>query len=582
MVNEGYDSYIGKQIKSYTILQKLGSGGFACVYLAQNYLNELVAIKLLDPKYNTSEGRQLFLLEAQFLQELKHHQYILPILEYGESEDTSYIVVEYIPGGTLRERINNGRPIAIDDALIILMQIGEAINVAHQHEIVHSDLKPENILFNEKSNAVLADFGIAVQLEGKEGYFGLPRGTYAYMAPEQFDGMFTKGGDQYSLGCIAYELLTGRHPFECFLPFNPYDRRIMKERHKNAEASSPRKFNSAIPYHMEQAILQSMAKKPSERHINIAAFIRSLQSPTSLLSQSAYHFTSPLETPQSFTYTSEEIVSPINPSDNPDASSIGVEGYEIIQPKLSFIKALQNSCHWNPLGQTLPKNVHDEENAHGAERLGKEPKNAKTDDPNLAGIVSVPEKSRSAPPPNPLKTFDLQLRGKLKTLLSPLLKDLKFTICQGTVWDRVKGKNWKYTGIARDKPGCDVTKNNPVPIPQYALIYIPAEFFNEDAIFRILSPFSLSHWTLIIFSDELGDPDLELEKRLKEEGETRKITWDLLRKKHIDDLLRKDLDERKQLINDYLKLENLPQPFEESPTSLSVEDSEKERNSLKN
>ena len=130
MVNEGYDSYIGKQIKSYTILQKLGSGGFACVYLAQNNLNELVAIKLLDSKYNTSEGRQLFLHEVRFLQELNHHKYILPLLEYGESEDTSYIVVEYTPGGTLRERINNCRSISIEDALTILLQIGEAIQVA--------------------------------------------------------------------------------------------------------------------------------------------------------------------------------------------------------------------------------------------------------------------------------------------------------------------------------------------------------------------------------------------------------------------------------------------------------------------
>ena len=190
-----------------------------------------------------------------------------------------------------------------------------------------------------------------MQLEGNEGYFGLPRGTYAYMAPEQFDGMFTKEGDQYSLGCIAYELLTGRHPFECFYPFNPYDRRIMQETHKNTKARALRELNNAIPYHIEQAILQSMAKKSSERHINIAAFIRSLQPSTDILSHSAYHFTPPLETPQPFTSTAEEIVSPINPPNNPDASSIGVEVYELIQPKLSFIQALQKSRNRNSVWQ---------------------------------------------------------------------------------------------------------------------------------------------------------------------------------------------------------------------------------------
>ncbi len=571
MVNEGYNSYIGKQIKSYTILHKLGNGGFACVYLARNDLNELVAIKLLNPKYNKSEGRQLFLQEAQFLQELKHQQYILPILDYGENENTPYIIVEYTPGGTLRERINNCRPIAIDDALTILMQVGEAIHIAHQHRIVHSDLKPENILFNNKDDVILADFSIAVQLGENEGFFGLPRGTYAYMAPEQFDGMFTKEGDQYSLGCIAYELLTGRHPFECFLPFNPHDRRIMKERHKNAKVLSPHEFNSAIPYHIEQAILRSMAKKSSERHINIAAFIRSLQQPTGLLSQSAYHFTRPLDTPPLYTSASEEILSPINPRDNSGSASIGIEVYERVQLKASYSRALQNSCHWNPPGQTFPKN------AHNYKKVGEKP-NIHTDDPILESVVSVPEKSRSAPLRNPLETFDLQLPGKLKTLLSPSLKALKLAHCQGRVWDEVIGKDWKYTGIAFDDPGCplddpgrSVPKNKPIPIPQYALVHIPAEFFNEDAIFRIFSIFS--HWTLIIFSDELGDPDLQLDRRLKKEGKTRQITWDLLRKKHIDELRgKKKLDERKSLIRGYLKLENLPQLLPQHSEKVQSDD----------
>ena len=154
MVNEGYDSYIGKQIKSYTILQKLGSGGFACVYLARNTRSEFVAIKLLGSKYNTSEGRQLFLHEVRFLQTLKH-QYILPIVEYGESQGTPYIVVEYAPGSTLRKRLNTCRSITIKDALTILMQVGEALQLAHQYRILHCDVKPENILFNDKGDAIL-------------------------------------------------------------------------------------------------------------------------------------------------------------------------------------------------------------------------------------------------------------------------------------------------------------------------------------------------------------------------------------------------------------------------------------------
>jgi len=121
--NEDYNSYVGKQIKSYTILRRLASGGFAHVYLARNNFNDHVAIKLLDAKHQKSQAQQLFLQEAQSLQELEHNRYILPILDYGESEGTPYIVVEYAPGGTLRERINNAPPVAIDDALTILLQI---------------------------------------------------------------------------------------------------------------------------------------------------------------------------------------------------------------------------------------------------------------------------------------------------------------------------------------------------------------------------------------------------------------------------------------------------------------------------
>lgn len=377
MVNDSYDSYIGKQIKSYTILQKLGSGGFACVYLARNDLNELVAIKLLDAKHNTPERRQLFLQEARFLQELKHNRYILSILEYGESEHTPYIVVEYTPGGTLRERVNNCRPLAIEDALTILMQVGEAIHVAHQNRIVHSDLKPENILFNDKGDAILADFGIAVQLEGKDGYFGLPRGTYAYMAPEQFDGMFTKEGDQYSLGCIAYELLTGTHPFEYFSLFNPYDRQIMKERHKNAKVRPLQELKNAIPHHIEQAILQSMAKKPSKRHNSIAAFIRSLQPSTGLVSPSKYHFMYPLDTPAPYLSSSEEEALPINPPPNPEASSIAVEVHEIVQLKAAYNRDIQNPLQAHPSGQILPENSYrdrrDNEKVHQKPNLHTEP-----------------------------------------------------------------------------------------------------------------------------------------------------------------------------------------------------------------
>ncbi len=334
MMNAGRDSYRGKRIKDYTILRKLGDGGCASVYLARSHDNKHVAIKLLDPKYLRAEGRQLFLQESQYLQELRYYQYILPILEYGESEGIPYIVSEYAPRGTLRERINAACSITLDEALKILVQVGRAIHIVHLHNIVHSDLKPENILFNEKGDAILSDFGIAIRLGSNEIFFGLPRGTYAYMAPEQFDGLFTKEGDQYALGCIGYELLTGKHPFEPFLPYDPQNREMMKERHKNAQVRFPSELNKEIPNSVGLALLRAMAKKSSERYTNIASFIHVLLSSTASSSQLSQHITAALQTPPPFSSIMKEAsYPPSRPPDNRDVASINLEAcYEMLQP----------------------------------------------------------------------------------------------------------------------------------------------------------------------------------------------------------------------------------------------------------
>jgi len=146
MTENSHDNSIGKQIKNYTLLSKLGSGGAACVYLAQNCSHDFVAIKLLASVHQTPQMRQLFLQEAQILQELKHNCNILPFLEYDEFEEIPYIVTEYAPGGTLRERISNASLVTIDEVQAILCQVGQAIDSIHRHNIIHCDLKPENIL----------------------------------------------------------------------------------------------------------------------------------------------------------------------------------------------------------------------------------------------------------------------------------------------------------------------------------------------------------------------------------------------------------------------------------------------------
>jgi serine/threonine protein kinase len=143
------------------------------------------------------------------LEELKH-PYILPVLDAGLHEGLLFLVVEYAVNGTLRDRLQ-GQPFQIGEALTILAQIAQALQYAYNHDKVHRDLKPENILFNANGEALLADFGIAVTLERTQQIE--VEGSPSYMAPEQFLGEISKRSDQYALGCIAYELLTGRRPF---------------------------------------------------------------------------------------------------------------------------------------------------------------------------------------------------------------------------------------------------------------------------------------------------------------------------------------------------------------------------------
>src|SRR5262249_35760883 len=153
--------------------------------------------------------------EAQVLKKL-NHPHILPIITAGVQENVAYIVTEYASGGSLRDRIKQqaGQPLPLAEVLSVLTQIGQALSYAHQQHVVHRDLKPANILFNAQGEALLADFGIATVLTTTETQQVDRVGTPAYMAPEQFEGMVSTKSDQYALGCVAYELLTGRKPFD--------------------------------------------------------------------------------------------------------------------------------------------------------------------------------------------------------------------------------------------------------------------------------------------------------------------------------------------------------------------------------
>lgn len=201
------------------------------------------------------------------------HPHILHVLDAGTHNGFPYLITEYCPRGSLHDRIKRQalRPFPTEEALSILTQIGEALQFAHEQNIVHRDLKPENILFNTKGQTLLADFGIAKMLDTIGVRQGTIIGTPSYMAPEQFRGLASRESDQYSLGCIAYELFTGRQPF-----IGP-DMPSLMFKHFTEQPVAPRQVNGKLPEHIEQAVLKALAKEREGRYAHIASFIGALR-----------------------------------------------------------------------------------------------------------------------------------------------------------------------------------------------------------------------------------------------------------------------------------------------------------------
>jgi tetratricopeptide (TPR) repeat protein/tRNA A-37 threonylcarbamoyl transferase component Bud32 len=219
----------------------------------------------------SQKERDNFLQEAQLLEMLKHPN-ILPIHDVGIDDGIPYFVVEYAPNGSLRDRLQDHHlhPLPVDEALMILTQVGQGLSHAHQQNIIHRDLKPENILFNARDDALLADFGIAVVLSTPRTSPVNVIGTPLYMAPEQFDGMISKRSDQYALACIAYEMVTGRNPFVASSAVS------MALKHMTEPPPAPTQFNTYLPIPVERAILKALSKERADRYPDVAAFIAAL------------------------------------------------------------------------------------------------------------------------------------------------------------------------------------------------------------------------------------------------------------------------------------------------------------------
>lgn len=267
-----------KIIGNYHIITELALGSFGRVYQARHTVltNRIVALKQMHTApINTEQEGEQFLQEARFL-ELLQHPYILPILDVGVHEGIPYLVSEYAPGGSLRDRLRDTdrHLLPFEASLTLLSQIGQALHKSHLLNIIHRDIKPENILFNAKGDALLADFGLSTVIGSASMKSITNAGTPRYMAPEQIRGHVCRESDQYALGCIAYALFTGQPPFTA------PDPAALMFMHVYDQPKLPTQLNPDIPAYIEQAIMKAMAKERLERYADIRTFMSALQLPT--------------------------------------------------------------------------------------------------------------------------------------------------------------------------------------------------------------------------------------------------------------------------------------------------------------
>ncbi|KAA0547983.1 Stk1 family PASTA domain-containing Ser/Thr kinase [Bacillus sp. BGMRC 2118] len=266
---------IGKRLSDrYKIIDSIGGGGMANVYLARDIILERdVAVKVLRPDIsNDEEFIRRFHREAQAATSLNHPN-IVSIYDVGEDEQILYIVMEYIDGSTLKQYIQKNGPLSNEESVNIMLQLTSAINHAHENHIVHRDIKPQNILIDEHGVVKVTDFGIAVALSSttitQTNSF---LGSVHYLSPEQArGGMATKKSDIYSLGIVMFELITGR------LPFFGESAVSIAIKHLQNETPSPKRWNPNIPQSIENIILKSTAKDSFYRYDNVEAMQEDLR-----------------------------------------------------------------------------------------------------------------------------------------------------------------------------------------------------------------------------------------------------------------------------------------------------------------
>ena len=268
-----------KRIGNYHIRAEISSSPTSSIFLAEHSLRvqHSLVIKLFHREQVSKQKRELFLQEVQLLKKIKH-AHILPILDAGIFENVPYYVTPYATKGSLRNLLDSqsSQLLPIQESLAILRMVGQVLQYTHQMNILHGNLKPENILFSETGDMLLTDFSVVSLQDTFDTEHDHNSSSFPYMAPEQFLGRMNKESDQYALGCIAYELLTGQ------VPFIDTDYAGFKEKHTAEQAIAPTQHNLLLPVTCEEVILKALQKKSDHRYPSTKDFVTALSSSTSV------------------------------------------------------------------------------------------------------------------------------------------------------------------------------------------------------------------------------------------------------------------------------------------------------------
>lgn len=260
----------------YALERELGRGGMATVFLAQDVKHDrIVALKVLHPELAAALGPDRFLREIKMAARL-NHPHILPLFDSGEASGWLYYVMPYVEGESLRQRLEREKKLPLSDAVQLVSAIGSALDYAHRQNIVHRDMKPENVMLHE-GVAMVMDFGIAKAVSAAGGdtlltQTGMMVGTPAYVSPEQAAGEREIDGrsDQYSLGCMLFEMLSGNRPFT-----GNTAQAVLAKRFTDS-APTLKSASVRVAEHVERALARALAREPAERFDTVISFVHAV------------------------------------------------------------------------------------------------------------------------------------------------------------------------------------------------------------------------------------------------------------------------------------------------------------------